>query len=214
MSMVLRSDETITTPPPGTPVADGNPLYTDNFAGTASTLLGRQTDAGPELIQATWLGDDNVLAISGGRVVRGSNVSANWSQQLAVPSTNFEFEVHVIQRPTVGGIYIDLLRQTVSGSPNGYRIELAATNCRLVKRVSGSQINLSGTLPLVDGNKIRVRIRDTPSRTAKQLDVLLDGVLVASVEDSSIMTAGYAGFSGLPATAGFSIESIRVNTFG
>lgn len=214
MSLVLRSDETIITPPPGTPVADGNPLYADEFTGNATSLLGRQTDSGPDLSQTTWLGDDAVLAASGGRMVRGSNVTGNWAQQIQVPGTDIEFEVHVIKRPTAGGIYIDVLRQAVAGSPNGYRIELTATNCRLVKRVSGAQINLTGSLPFVDGQKVKVRVRRTPAGGAKQVDVLLNGAVVASVEDSSIMTAGYCGFSGLPATTGFSVESVKVNTFG
>jgi len=213
MSLVLRSDETIITPPPGTPVADGDPLYFDDFTGTNATLLGRQTDAGPNLIQATWVGDDKVFATSGGRLVRGSNMvtGVNLIQN---PNTNFEFEVLVLQRPSGAGMYFDLMRQAVTGSPNEYRIELAPSICRLVKRVGGQQINLTSGLPFSNGQSIRVRIRRNQTGTANLIDVLIDGVPVASVEDNSIMTPGYCGFTVLPTTDGFSFDYLRVNTFG
>lgn len=213
MSLVLRSDETIITPPPGTPVAAGDPLYRDEFTGSASTLLGRQTDAGDGLTQATWAGDNQVMATSGGKLVRGSSMETGVNL-LPNNARSFEFEVKVDQLPTGAGLYFDLMRQTITGSPNEYRIEMNPTRTSLVKRVGGSQIALSGGLPFGPGQTLRVRIRLNSAGTANQIDVLIGGMLVATVEDNSIMTAGYCGFTVLPATAGFAFDYVRVNTFG
>lgn len=213
MAFLMKSDETIQTLPPGTPVADGDPLYVDNFTGDSTTLLGRQTETGPGLAQATWLGDNQVMATSGGKLVRGSNMVTGVN---LLPNTarSFEFEVKVLQMPTGAGMYFDLMRQAITGSPNEYRIEMNPSRTSLVKRVGGSQISLSGALPFISGQTIKVRIRLNSAGTANQLDVLIDGMLAATVEDNSIMTAGYCGFTVLPATTGFSFDYVKINTFG
>lgn len=208
MSTYLASDQALTSPIPGTPYTKGRALYMAQFGGgNTGNLIGVFTAAGEGLKSRAWEGANNVFAVSNGMVVRGADTTAAVTAQLPMEGNGGIFEMNIVTRPTVGGLYFDLFRSAVSGSPNGYRLEILTTSVRLCQRVGGNLTYFGSNFPINDGDRVGLRWM------GGSLSLIVNGEEKIIANTSDVARSGYCGLSAVQAATGFALDNLMVTTY-
>ena len=208
MTRIINCGSAITQPLPDTPFHAGAPLYRATFGlGDTPNLVGVPTAAGEGLSVAAWEGVANALAVASGRVVRGSATGA-WFNGLPTPASNgINFSMLVVTRPTVAGVYFDVFRSTIGGSPDSYRLEFGTSTVRLCKRLNGAFTYFGNPEPYVNGDRVGL------VWVKGMLTLSINGKARITANDSTVTPSGYCGIAGTSATTGFQLDNLEVNTY-
>ena len=202
MSTLIKATGSLSSPIAGTPVARGALLIKDTFTIAAASLVGRATDAIAGRVRAVWTGEPEVLAVSGGRAVRGTGTAGTWFNGFEMATNDYEVSVVVASLPTAGQQFLDVRRGTGS-SPDCYRLSIGPTTIDLRKRVAGAT-TAYGSIPYVAGDRIGLRAR------GNTVSMVLNDVVVNQIIDSTIPNAGSAGIAGTSATVGVAFDDFEV----
>lgn len=206
LGRVITSGMPLSNPLPDTPIQGGSPHTKDTFSiASATTIVGRATNNDPGLNVQAWQGTGNALAISNGGIVRGTSTESTWSNQISAPVTAGAYVyITLEQLPTTIGLYLDLYRHTVSGAPNGYRIEFTKDGiARLMHRAGGTSL-YHGDVPVAPGDRVGLRWLNGT------LSLVVNEVIKVSLAIDVITRQGHAGLSGLTATTGFKIQDFTL----
>lgn len=210
LGRVIISGIELSEPLPDTPIQGGFAFSKDTFSvGTAPSLVGRNTNSDEGLTVQAWQGSANSLAINNGVMVRGAGTDATFSNQLSVPSSRGAYAwAEMKALPTTIGLYLDLYRNAVLGSPNGYRLEFTNQGTvRLGKRVSGAMTYHGDPYPISPGDKVGIRWLDGV------LSLVVNHVPVIEATVDVITRSGFSGFSGLNATTGFGVDQFSLSIY-
>ncbi len=207
MSIVIRDTrQTVSSRPLTAPRAPGRALYQARFSlGDSPNLVGMQTGAGDGLRLDVWQGDANMLAVSGGQVIKGSGPTIGFNG-LPISGVGGAMFVDIPTLPTSGSIYLDLFRGTLGGSPNGYRLEINTSGMRLRERVSGTINTLSGYATLTAGDRIGFRY------AGGVLTGYRNGVAVLMAAATSLTLNGFVGFA-QAAAVGFAFDNFDAEVY-
>jgi lysophospholipase L1-like esterase len=165
----------------------------DTFTGAnAADVNGRALDVNIGGAARTWtLNPAGALGITNNALTVGGTPAAGF---LSVPtgSNNLEITVTVTTKPTAAnGIYLDLRREAaaLSGTSTSYRALLTDTVVFIQKRVSGTTTNIGTNVLYNNGDKVTLRA------IGNRVDLLINGVLADSVNDTSVPSGGFAGIA-------------------
>jgi hypothetical protein len=186
-------------------------LTSDYFSGSGE-IIGRSTDVGGGGSARTWGGEPlNGFVISNGALTRGTN-AVNSVANISTGALNVEISVTLKTLPTGDGIFLDLHRQLqgLATPADTYRCQVIVTGAlRLQKRIGGVMTELAN----MDAKGFAVAGDTLLFRYSQgRLEVLLNGTLMASVPDTSITTAGFAGLAATSATTGLSVDNFTLAT--
>lgn len=210
LGRVIDSGVSATNPFPNTPIQGGTPYLVDTFSqGSLPSLVGRLTNNEPGLVPVPWQGTENTLAISNGKVVRGSNLVGSFSNQLAVPSSDGAYVYIMVEDlPTVTGLYLDLFRNAVLGSPDGYRAEFTDnSSVRLTQRVNNSPVYFGSPQSFSRGDSVGLWWYKG------KFALCINHVKKIVVDNSDVSRVGYVGLSGVAAATGFGIQSFHLGLY-
>lgn len=207
MTILIRSDRTMTNPKPGTPFSTGKSLYGAGFGAPSDDLTTIATAALPGLKSRIWEGTSKALAVVDGRLVRGSNTTGVFQNALPAEGNGVWFTLQVMTMPAVSGnLYFDLF-DTFGGLPDIDRVMIGNGYARLAQRVGGSTGYVGAQIPITDGTKVAIRW------VAGAVSLIVNGVeeTVAPSVRSTLTT--YVGISGSSAATGFSFDNLSVQHY-
>lgn len=197
------------------PLPDGldlNRLSSDTFTGGDAALInGRATDVGLGGSPLTWVtsalsGDYGTVAISGGKLVRGSNAGASFSG-FASQAADTAISIKFAALPNAAGASMSIRRTALAGgSSSRYQITLGSNgSAQLAKAISGTVTTLGDSTILSPGAVVTLYAKgDT-------VGMMIDGVIHTQVTDTSISAGGYVGFT-TPGSGGtFTIDHVLVD---
>lgn len=208
MSIIYRSNQTMTSPPPNAPIAPGRASYRAGFSGgDTPDLVGEQTDSGDGLDVAAWQGTAGILKIESGSVV-GIPDSAGFVGVPVLSTQGAHMTWLVRQMPTDGIVYLDLFRP-LSGAPLSYRLGLDADfGARLMVRLTSSNIvALTDWIPIASGQTAGIRY------LGGTLSMVIDQIPRVHVLDDQVPVGNFAGIATSSTGAGFELDNFQVDVY-
>lgn len=196
----------IASPLPGTPIASGAPYYRATFsAGDMPSIVGSTTASWEGLKVGTWEGTVNLLAVSSGRLVRGS--AGSGFNGLPIPDgAGVEMSWLIVKLPTVTAVQLDIYRAGPAGQ-DSYRVELNLDgNARLNQRVGGAITGLTGWFKVAAGDRVGVR------HLNGRLSLLINGAVVSAVIVSAVPQTGQVGVAVASGT-GFELDNPEIDVY-
>lgn len=208
MATIFRSDIPMDAPPAGTPRSAGKALYRASFnLSNRDTLIGEATGTGDGLKVATWVGTDKALAIVNNEVVRGT-ATGTWFNGLPLQGDGASISIYIKQLATAGDLYLDLFRASLTGSPNGYRLVFnPGGTAQLGYRLDGVNKYVGAAFSYHAEARLEMRW------VGGLLEALLDNVVVSQVAANFVAPTGYAGITGVTASAGFVFDQLYVDEY-
>lgn len=209
MGTFMKSNIRFSTPPGGASrQAPARQLYRSDFGlGNTPNLVGQQTAAIEGAKIGVYEGTDNGLAISSSKVVRGAATGVGFIG-LKAQGVGGSFEMKIDAMPTAGGIYFDLFRNALGGSPDSYRLELGDTGlARMATRISGTLTYVGQPFNVAAGDTVEIRY------VGGLLNAYKNGVLVSSAAVSGVALSGWHGIAWTSPAAGFQLSTCRVGTY-
>lgn len=204
MTILLASNAIMSNPPFASRYAPGRAVYRAEFGlGDRPDLVGDPTAAGEGLTVGQFEGTVNGLAVSGGKVVRGSNTGAGFVG-LAAPGNGGTMVWRVDALPTAGGIYFDLFRDA---SGNAYRIELVGSNARLCTRVGGILSYLGSDFTVAAGNTVGIRW------VGGKLFAYVNRSIATQALTNAVSPGGQHGVAWTAPAAGFQLDSMEIDEY-
>lgn len=207
MSIIIRSNQLMNTPPMVAPYAPGRQLYRANFNdGNKASLAGEVTATDVGLVRGTWEGDANNFAVQNSTVVRGSTTgSINVGLPLLGAGAMMSWDV--VALPAGAQLYLDLFASTVGGAPDVYRFGLGPSSSSLLQRVANVVTQLSGVFTVNPGDRVAVRW------VGGLLSAFVNGVVVAEAVTSAVAPNGYARLSAGGSTTGFAVDTMTIDIY-
>lgn len=207
MSIIIRSNQAMTSPPANAPIAPGRATYRVRFsAGDSPSLVGMATGGGNGLTLGLWEGTANGLASASGKCVRGSASGVGFIG-LPVSGVGIEFSLDVDAAPTAGTLFLDVFRATLGGSPNSYRLEVNNGTARLRQRVGGLITTIGPSFNFNNGDRLSIRY------AGGVLTALVNGVVVSIAKPDTITLTGYAGIAWDGDATGFSLDNVDIDLY-
>jgi lysophospholipase L1-like esterase len=183
-------------------------VASDSFAGTNSTdISGRALDAGLGGGVRSWTSAPAAaFGITSNALVMGGTPTAAF---LSVPvsSPNVEIALTVTTKPSAAnGVYLDVRREgsALSGTSSSYRALIADTTVVLQKRVSGATTVLGTNVLYNTGDRVALRA------VGDRIDLMINGVIVDSVNDSSVPSGPVSGIA-VSGSSPYVLEDFTVN---
>ena len=168
-------------------------IASDAFTGSNATDISSRTlDGTFGGMAKTWTSSPAAaFGITGNALTAGGTPAAAFLS-VPAPPRDLEISVTVTTKPSVSaGVYLDLRRESsaLSGSSSSYRLLMADTTIVIIKRVSGATTTLGTNVLYSNGDRVTLRC------VGSRIDALINGVVVDSVNDTSIPSGGYAGIA-------------------
>lgn len=209
MAIFIKANRAIISPLAGNPLAPLPAFTSDAFSGgDVDGLAGRMSDALIAGEPKPWIAVDNSLAISGGKLVRGSLTTAVWFNGFDMTgSADYAAEIKVLAA-TTGAIFLDVRRESfaVTPGPNAYRAQIKNTGVTLYKRISGTSSAISSEFPILPGDIVKL------SAKGSAITLYINDVEKASVINTEITAAGYCGIAGSSGVNPFQLDDFMVTT--
>lgn len=163
MTLILRSDKTITALPPGTPVLPPAEVIatSDTFTrANASEVVGSMTDAALGGQPAAWVGDGGYASINAGQLVLAAVGATSSGPALSVTSPDHFIRAKVAK--ATGADFFITARRTQMGFVSRLTLQVTTTALTLSDRVVGQNNVTTGTHahPLKDGDVIGLYVKD------------------------------------------------------
>lgn len=207
MAIIIKANRAITAPLAGTPLAPLPAITSDTFSGAnIDGLSGRMSDALIAGTPKTWIAETAALAISNGKLVRGTNTTGTWFNGFDMGTVaDYDMSIDVNVLPG-GATFMDARRASfaVSPGPAGYRVQIAPTGVCLYKRFGVAHTAISSEFPIAAGNNIKLSVKGS---TVK---LYVNNVEKASVTDTDITAPGYCGIAGSSGTSAFMFDNLLI----
>lgn len=168
-------------------------IASDAFTGSNSTdISSRVLDGTYGGMQKTWTSSPAAaFGITSNALVAGGTPAAAFLS-VSAPPRDLEISVTVTTKPSASaGVYLDLRRESsaLSGTSSSYRLLMADTTVVIIKRVSGTTTTLGTNVLYNNGDRVTLRC------IGSRIDVLINGVVADSVNDTSVTSGGFAGIA-------------------
>jgi lysophospholipase L1-like esterase len=168
-------------------------IASDAFTGANSTdISSRALDGTYGGMAKTWTSSPaSAFGITSNALVAGGTPAAAFLS-VPAPPRDLEISVTVTTKPSASaGVYLDLRRESsaLSGTSSSYRLLMADTTVLIIKRVSGTTTTLGTNVLYSNGDRVTLRC------VGSRIDVLINGIVADSVNDTSVASGGFAGIA-------------------
>lgn len=207
MSIVIRSNQLMASPPKIAPYAPGRALYRANFNdGNKASLAGELTATDVGLVRAPWEGGVNDFAVQNSRVIRGTT-TGSIAVGLPLLGQGAMMSWDVVTVPSGGPLYYDLFASTMGGAPDVYRLALGTSASSLAQRVGGTSTTLSPLFATKSGDRVGLRW------VGGLLTAFVNGEKAAEAVTSAVTPTGYARLSAGSSTTSFEMDTCEIDIY-